>query len=83
MTARALAARLGLNEVALHYVLRGRVGITVSTAVRLAAMFGVPAELWLKLQNQFDLEMAQGALADELARIKPYPGSPLDLDRLF
>lgn len=83
MTAQALAARLGLSNVALHYILHGRNRITAATALRLAAMFGVPAHRWLELQDRFEIAKAEIALARELNAIQPYSGSELNLDSLF
>jgi antitoxin HigA-1 len=83
MTARTMALHLGLSPAALHYVLHGRNGITASTAVRLEAMFGVPAKHWLELQSEYDIAVAERNLAGELAEIAPYAGPGLNLDGLF
>jgi len=77
MTAAELARSLRLSTVAIHYVLRGRRSITPATAVRLAALFDVPAKAWLDLQQRYDIALAASELADELAQIIPYDGPPL------
>ena len=43
--------------------------ITARTALRLAKYFGNPAEFWLVLQNDYDLEESKAALRKELESI--------------
>ena len=74
MPARSLAVQLGICPSALHYILHGRNGLTASTAVRLAAISGIPARRWLELQSRYDIELARQTLADELSEIVPCVG---------
>ncbi|MBU6456311.1 MAG: HigA family addiction module antidote protein, partial [Bradyrhizobium sp.] len=48
-----------------------QIGVTADTALRLSKAFGTTAELWLNLQNRFDVQTAQGRIADELKQIEP------------
>jgi antitoxin HigA-1 len=58
------AARV--NEIA-----NGRRGITADTALRLARYFGGDARSWMNLQQNYELESAERAIAPALAAIRP------------
>ena len=45
-------------------------GITVDTALRLAKALGTTAQLWLNLQNDYDVQIAKRDLDKVLARIE-------------
>jgi addiction module HigA family antidote len=66
--ARALdVAPRRINEIVL-----GKRSGTADTALRLARYFGTSAKFWLRLQADFDLDVASDALAKTLMRhIKP------------
>ena len=49
-------------------IVNGRRGITADTALRLARYFGTTAEFWMNLQAGYDLDVAQRASADRIAR---------------
>jgi addiction module HigA family antidote len=51
-------------------IVREEVGITPDTALRLAEFFGTTPEFWLRLQERFDIETRQRAIATELKQIK-------------
>jgi plasmid maintenance system antidote protein VapI len=48
---------------------RGERAISADTALRLGTYFGLPAQFWLNLQNDYDLRIASRNGAAE--RIKP------------
>lgn len=52
-----------INEIVL-----GKRSISADTALRLARYFGTTAELWLNLQNAFDLDVARDAVGDVLEK---------------
>jgi addiction module HigA family antidote len=56
----------------INELIRGRRGITPSTALRLAKYFGNSAGFWMNLQLRWDLYRAQSADADALRRIRPH-----------
>lgn len=62
------ADRLGVSRQALSALLHGRAGISPEMAVRLARVFGGPAEVWLRLQNSYDL---WGVNNDASIKVKP------------
>ncbi|MBK1724857.1 hypothetical protein CKO23_22070 [Thiocystis violacea] len=44
---------------------------SAETALRLARVFGTSVELWMNLQQCYELECAKDALGDTLEQIKP------------
>ncbi len=49
-----------LNFPGIYEVVRGDRAISTDTAIRLGKYFGLPAQFWLNLQNDYDLRIAQG-----------------------
>ncbi|MFZ0145764.1 MAG: HigA family addiction module antitoxin [Candidatus Sulfotelmatobacter sp.] len=71
VTAYALAKALEFPGI--YEVVRGDRAISAETAIRLGKYFGLPAQFWLNLQNDYDLRIAGGG---GIARgIKPRIGS--------
>jgi addiction module HigA family antidote len=62
LTQAEFAQRLGVSRRRVNELLRGRRGITLDTAVRLAKFFGNDAEFWLQLQLAWDVYMARKKL---------------------
>jgi len=60
---------LGVTATRLNDIVRGRRGITADTALRLGIYFGLPAQFWLNLQNEYDLRRA--AVSPALKRVAP------------
>ena len=50
-----------LNFPGIYEVVRGDRAITADTAIRLGKYFGLPAQFWLNLQNDYDLRIAEGS----------------------
>lgn len=48
-------------------ITNGKRGITADTALRLARYFGTDAELWLKLQADYDLHVARNTVWPDIA----------------
>ena len=65
----ALAKAIGVPPRRINEIIKGQRGITVDTALRLAAFFGTDPQSWLNLQNHYDTERARDALTDVLSRI--------------
>lgn len=59
VTAYELAKNL--NFPGIYEVVRGDRAISADTAIRLGKYFGLPAQFWLNLQNDYDLRLAEGA----------------------
>lgn len=52
-------------------IVNGRRAITADTALRLATYFGTSAQMWLNLQAEYDLRVAEGSYWPEAkARIR-------------
>src|SRR5712692_9820877 len=50
-----------LNFPGIYEVVRGERAVTADTAIRLGKYFGLPAQFWLNLQNDYDLRVAEGS----------------------
>ena len=50
-----------LNFPGIYEVVRGDRAISADTAIRLGKYFGLPAQFWLNLQNNYDLRIAEGS----------------------
>jgi addiction module HigA family antidote len=60
LTARALAAELGVPGNRISSIVNGSRAISAETALLLARRFGTSAELWMNLQTAHDLTVARG-----------------------
>ncbi len=69
LSAGALARACGLPRTRIERIATEQSGITADTALRLAKALGTTAQLWLNLQNDYDLQIARNALGGILARI--------------
>jgi addiction module HigA family antidote len=59
MGVSAYALAKALNFPGIYEVVRGDRAISADTAVRLGKYFGLPAQFWLNLQNDYDLRIAE------------------------
>ena len=50
-----------LNFPGIYEVVRGDRAISADTAIRLGKYFGLPAQFWMNLQNDYDLRIAEGS----------------------
>jgi addiction module HigA family antidote len=64
-----IAALLRISRQTLYDVLDGRKAVTPQMALRLGKLCGNGPDLWLNLQNAWDLAMARAEIADDLALI--------------
>ncbi len=71
LTQRELATAIHVPFQRVNEVVRGRRGITPSTALRLARYFGTTPDFWMNLQLRWDLYHAQQAEAAEIETIQP------------
>jgi addiction module HigA family antidote len=71
LSAGALAKAMGVPRTRVERIAGETIGITADTALRLGRVLGTSAQLWLNLQNRFDMETAELAIGKELARISP------------
>ena len=61
MNVSAYALAKALNFPGIYEVVRGNRAISADTAIRLGRYFGLPAQFWLNLQNDYDLKIAEGS----------------------
>ena len=71
MTQRELADGIRVPYQRINEVIRGRRGVTPSTALRLAKFFGTSAGFWMNLQLRWDLYHAQANEAEVISSIEP------------
>jgi len=64
-----IARHLKLSRQTLYDILKGKQAITPVVALKLARLLGTSPELWLNMQRNYDLRIAERELADELAQI--------------
>ncbi len=67
-----LAKEIGVPAQRVGEIVAGRRAITADTDLRLCRFFGLSSGYWLRAQAAYDTEVAQVALKDVLARIKPW-----------
>ena len=58
LTAYRLAKALDIPAPRIGDIVRGKRSISADTALRLGIYFGLPAQFWLNLQNEYDLRRA-------------------------
>jgi addiction module HigA family antidote len=65
----ALAQAMRVPRTRVERIAAETTGITADTALRLSRALGTSAQLWLNLQNRYDMETAERAAGKDLARI--------------
>jgi addiction module HigA family antidote len=70
MNVTEAAKALKVSRQTLHRVLAGKSAITPEMALRIGKFCGNGPDVWLRLQEAFDLWHAARAIAPELAKIK-------------
>lgn len=63
-----LAHDIGVPPLRISQIVHGKRAITADTALRLARYFGTSANVWMRLQARYDLEVAEAKLAPQIAR---------------
>jgi addiction module HigA family antidote len=69
LTAYRVAKEIGVSLPRVNDVVRGKRSISADTALRLGIYFGLPAQFWLNLQNDYDLRKVK---TSEFTKIRPY-----------
>ena len=64
-----IARLLGVSRQTLYDVLNEKQPITANLALRIGKLVGGGPDIWLRMQQNYDLEIAERALAKELKRI--------------
>lgn len=63
------AKRTGMSRQSIHAILAGKRAITPEAALRIGAVVGNGARVWLSMQMEFDLWQAEQVLHNELTAI--------------
>jgi len=72
ITAYRLSKDVNIPQTRISLILQGKRRITADTAIRLSKYFGVTAQFWLGLQNDYDLEEEQLNKEKEYSMIPNY-----------
>lgn len=58
MTQKQLAAETGIKPSVLSETINGKRGVSLSVAMALEKTLNIPADIWMNLQTQYDLDTA-------------------------
>ena len=75
LTQYRLAKAIGVPAQRIGAIVAGTRAITADTDLRLCRFFGLSNGYWLRAQVAYDTEVAEEALAETLAKIKPWAGA--------
>lgn len=64
-----IARLMGISRQTLYDLLNERQPVTAQMALRIGKLTGTTAESWLSMQGQYDMKLAERAMADEIAKI--------------
>ena len=68
LSTHALSLELRVPATRIGEIIRGRRSISADTALRLGRYFGTSPDLWLGLQAEYDLRLAQRKLGVKVER---------------
>ncbi|GEK87290.1 HigA family addiction module antitoxin [Microbacterium aerolatum] len=71
ITQNKLAVSIGVSPRRINEIVHGKRAITADTALRLGRYFGISPQFWLNLQTQYELELAEDRVSEQIAAIKP------------
>jgi len=74
MTQSYLAKALNTSFRAINEIVNEKRGITIEMALRLSKYFGTSPQLWLNLQNQYDLYKVSLKKSEEFDKLKVCEG---------
>ena len=76
LTRYKVAKGTGVAQRRIDEICSGQRAMTADTALRLGRFFGMEAQVWMNLQAQYDLEVAQRGLRKRLdAEVTPLAGA--------
>ena len=65
------AHRMNVPRTRVERIVRGEMGVTPDTALRLERLFGASAEFWLAIQTSYDFAVARSKADPIIAQIEP------------
>ncbi len=69
LSANQLAKELGVPTNRITQIIRGQRGISGDTALRLGRWFGTGPEIWMNLQKNYELRLAEQEIGEALQKI--------------
>ena len=66
-----VAKDICVSAIRISQIVNGKRAITADTAMRLARYFGTSAEVWVRMQARYDLEVAQNEYGERIAQEVP------------
>ena len=72
----ALAKVCGVPRGRIERVVTGQRGVTADTALRLARALGTSPDVWLSLQNDYDVQTAMRQIGKALTKIEQVTAAP-------
>lgn len=63
-----IAKDIGVPPIRISEIVKGKRSITADTALRLSKYFGTSAEIWLRLQARYDLEVAARDKGEQISQ---------------
>jgi antitoxin HigA-1 len=75
-----LAKEIRVPAQRIGEIVAGKRAVSADTDLRLCRFFGLSGGYWLRAQAAYDTEVALQRLADELDKIRPWPGAAAELD---
>lgn len=67
-----LAEAIGVDLALIQGIIKGQRPVSAETALLFSRFFGTSAGLWMGLQNQYDLDVAENRLAEKLNAVVAY-----------
>ena len=61
-----VAKDIGVSPIRISQIVHGKRAITADTAMRLARYLGTSAEVWVRMQARYDLEVAQDKYGERI-----------------
>jgi len=68
ITQYRLAKDISVQPTRINQIVKGKIGVSADTALRLGRYFQMSAQFWLNLQAHYDLEVARDRLEDRLRK---------------
>jgi len=70
ITASELSRQIDVPPNRISQIIRGKRDVTADTALRLGQFFGTGPELWMNLQQSYDLDKAKTDLGTKISKIR-------------
>jgi antitoxin HigA-1 len=76
LSANRLAKEIGVAAPTVNEIVRGKKSVTAEMALRLARYFNTTPALWMNLQMQYDIEVAEKKIGRMVGKIAPRAADP-------